>query len=252
MMLLSSLALLIAQPIASTHAIESKETQSQKFNLSPPLNVSLRLVKTQTHFLGDKQFKIQLVRDIVFKPSSNSNIIGYDISVEIIDIKLEGDPKIIGLLANSYPQVGSISQYSYDEANEKLTLLNADQLWESLIASIDQIKQNAAGRTEEQRVEDEKLVNSVKNIPSSSRTAILSQDMALLLSFVGKIIPNDDVDEMLIKIMQSQNRQNGLIAETSDFYVSHQTGLVHKLTRTNQSQGDKQRKILTEIEVELP
>ncbi len=250
--LLLAPSLLIAQPISSTDTIETKEAQSQKVGLSPPINVPLRLNKTQIHHIGDKQFALHLVKDMVFKPRSDDMFIGYDISVEIIDIKIEGDSKIIGLLANAHPTVGSISQYSYDEANERLTLHNSDKIWIGMMASIDKIIQNAEARSQAQRIEDKKLVDAIQNIPPRSRTAILSQDMALLLSFIGKIIPTNDADEMLVKVTQSHDRQNGLIAETSDFYVSHQTGLVHKLTRINQSQGDKKRKIVTEIEVKLP
>ncbi len=258
MMLLAALSLLAAHSVIGTQAIQAeqevKAEQAERIRLSPPLNKAIRLNKTQTHLIGDKQVKLHLVKEIIFKPSSDDTIIGYDISVEIIDIKIEGDSKIIGLLANAYPAIGSISRYSYDNANEKLILHNADKIWASMIMSIDQIRRNAGERSQAQQLEDSKLLDSVKNIPPKSRKAILSQDMALLLSFVGKPLPQSGLDseDMLIKVSQTHDRQNGLIKESSDFHISDMTGLVHKMTRTNQSSGDAMRKIMTEIEVKLP
>lgn len=253
-MVISSLALLIAQPNIENVEIKINEAQSQRINLSPPIHVPIRVEKIQTHHISDKQVKIHLIRDIIFTPSSNDNIIGYDISAEIIDVKIEGDSKIINIFANAYPKVGSISQYSYDYANEKLELLNADKIWNSMIDSINQIEHNAGKRTQDQQQEYETLINSVKNIPPLGRKAILSQDMALLLSFTGKILTyhEPDIDNMLIMVSKNNERQNGLIMETSNFYISRQTGLVHKLVRINQSQGDKNRKIITQIELKLP
>lgn len=260
-MMLLSLALFMP-PIAAQAIAESPEIAAQniisdpalspKIRLSPPTHVPLRFEKSQTHHVGDKQVKLHLVKKIMFSPSDT--IIGYDISAELVDIRVEGDSKILGLLANAYPEIGSISQYSYDNANEKLTLHNAQPLWASLIRSIHTIKDNAGARSDTQRAEDKKLFDSIENIPASSRQAILSQDMALILSFVGKSLPQNAQkdDNMLTKSRQIIDRQNGLIQEISDFYVSNQTGLVHKLMRTNQSQGDKERKIVTVIEVALP
>lgn len=254
MMLVSALTLLITQPVLSVQATQIQQAQPQRILLSPPLNKPLRLEKTQTHYIGDKQVELVIVKDIIFKSSSDDTIIGYDISVEMIDIKIEGDSKIIGLLANAQPALGSISQYSYDKANEKLTLHNVDKLWSSMMASIDQIRQNAGERTKSQLIEDKKLLDNIKNIPASSRKSILSQDMALLLSFVGEELPQNvsGNENMLIKITQNHDRQNGLIRESSDFYISDMTGLVHQMTRTSQSQDNKMRKIVTEMKVELP
>lgn len=252
MMLLSALSLLAANPVIDAQEIQDE--QAERIRLAPPLNKPMRLDKTQTHQIGDKQVKLYLVKEIIFKPSSDDTIIGYDISVEIIDVKIEGDSKIIGLLANANPAIGSISQYSYDNANEKLILQNADKIWTSMIMSIDQIRHNVGERSQAQSLEDNKILDSFKNIPTNSRKAILSQDMALLLSFVGKTLPHSalDSEDMLIKISQSHDRQNGLIKESIDFHISDMTGLVHKMSRINQSSGDTVRKIMTEIEVKLP
>lgn len=252
--MISLTAVSATQTASKPQAISVPETQSTRIALAPPINVPLRFEKSQTHHIGDKHVTLILVKNIIFKPSNNTNIIGYDISAELVDIRIEGDSKILGLLANSYPEIGSIGQYSYDNANERLTLHNVGPLWESLIRSIYKIKQNAGDRSDTQRAEDKKLFDRIENIPVSSRQAILSQDMALILSFVGKTLPNNrqNDDNMLIKSRQSIDRQNGLIQEINDYYVSNQTGLVHKLMRTNQSQGDKKRKIITTIKVSLP
>lgn len=253
-MVLSSLALLIAQPDIENIETVTNNFQSIEVRLSPPINQPLRTEKIQIHHIGDKLVKIHLIRDIIFTPTKNDNIIGYDISVEIIDVKIVGDPKIINILANAHPEIGTISQYIYDYANEKLDLQNTDIIWASMIDSIEQIEYNAGQRSEKQQLEYQKLIQSIKNIPIASRKAILSQDMALLLSFVGQTLSSSDLDRenMLIKVVQTHERQNGLINEVSNFYVSRQTGIVHKLVRVSQSQNDESRKIITEIQLKIP
>ncbi len=191
-MILSLLPLFVPSIIlinAETIAADNQQiSSSAHFRLTPPLGKKIKMVKKQTHCIGTAQIIRTTEQSILFTPTTDKNSIGFDINVELISSRNEGDAKLAAILSKTNQKIGSISHYSYDVANDILTLKNSDQIWENLMMNLSSIQSNAGERNAEQKITDQKFLDRIKNTPTATRKAILSEDMAIILSFIGKHI----------------------------------------------------------------
>lgn len=232
----------------------SDDISKNHISLSPPLDAPIIIKKLQTHYLGDKYIARNSTMQMIFIPTINKDIIGFDISVEVLTVETEGDKDLSRLLNNTHNKSSTISKFTYDVANDVLILNNGDELWQEFLIDVQNVRINAGARDKDQQKKDKLLFDKIANIPAPVRDGIFSEDMAILLSFIGK--PRASYDHQIngdnIIISQQQELQNGKIRENTKFSISRHSGLVNHMTRTSQSTIEGARKVVTIMETITP
>jgi len=251
--------LLLSTLIALSNA-QSNNVSQQSINiddaaeyikLMPPINTMLTMEKKQVHYLNDKMIVRTYIKNIIFQPTKDKNILGYDINVELIDIQTKGDEKLAKLLTKTNQKIGTTSYFSYDIANNILTLNNSDESWQNFLMNIEQIQKNVGKRNEAEKIADKKFLERIKKIPEKSRNALLTEDISIILSFIGKKRTNSayKITGKDIVVIENNERQNGQILEQSHYHISQNSGLIEMFNRIVKPKNNEQRKITTNITI---
>ncbi len=232
----------------------TQENISEYIILSPPIDKILQIEQIQTQHINDQHISRTTIYDIIFSRTNNPNIIGYDIAVKLRTVDITGEQKLSNILANTNGKIGTVRHFTYDQVNNKLILNNSDTLWADFLMNINQIQKNAGQRSDDEKLSDQKFLNAIKNIPIKNRNMILSEDIKIILSFIGSDLNildhKTEGDDIIIN--RQHDRQDGKIIETSRYHVSKNSGLVHIFDRKISPTDNEGRTIHTQFKLHIP
>ena len=97
------LLLATAQAEIPQPATQTQTQEKAKLKLVPPLNRPMTMTKILRHDIGDTYIMLTSTYEVMFKPTSDKNIFGYDISVKLCALETMGDEDSSLLISNINP-----------------------------------------------------------------------------------------------------------------------------------------------------